>query len=154
MKTRRIEQNVELTRGCGCRALDLKTLCISVPQSRTIHPQEKEKTFQKAKKPSKDTAKCKRERSREQGRYTSGDHLVGALPLEPVLDHKLLQPTKNLRADGGHTPTCWSPSTVSRVVDVATGVDAGGNKDDLVELVEEEKGIEQWDDLVKTESCG
>lgn len=36
-----------------------------------------------------------------------------------------------------------------RVVNIATGIDAGGNEDHLVELVKEENGVQEWNNMVE-----
>lgn len=41
-----------------------------------------------------------------------------------------------------------------RVVNIAAGVDASGDEDHLVELVEEENGVQEWNNLKKIDSWG
>lgn len=47
-------------------------------------------------------------------------------------------------------PTRRANSIIPRIVDVAAGVDTSGNKDDLVELVQEEERVEKWNNLKKS----
>lgn len=90
------------------------------------------------------------EGAREQrGDATARGCAVGSLAEPPpVRGHELLHAAEDLGADGGCLPALGGGGG-PRVVDVAAGSDPGGDEDDLVELVEEEDGVQERDNVVE-----
>lgn len=72
--------------------------------------------------------------------------LPGHSPV-PVRGDELLQPLDDLRADGGGGG--GGGGTGVGVEDEGAGADAGGEEEDVVELVEEEDGVEEGEEVVE-----
>lgn len=94
----------------------------------------------------KDTTKSKGERPREQrggfpDRLVVTDHLL-------LTRHEIRQVGQRLGEDSRHVAIAMTAARGRRgVVDVGAGVDAGGDHDDMVELVEQEDRVQKREHL-------